>query len=65
MTEGVLTFDISRGGHYVETRRQVIIIEGMRWKSRKSRTWAIAQLYVLPIQRVLSTKTSEEIYTVV
>jgi hypothetical protein len=30
----VLTFDISRGGHYVETRRQVIRIEGMRWKSR-------------------------------
>ena len=35
MTEGVLTFDISRGGHYVEARRQVIRIEGMRWKSRK------------------------------
>ena len=65
MVEGVLTFDISRGGHYVETRRQVIRIEGMRWKSRKSRTWARAQLDILPIQRVLSTKTSEEIYTVV
>jgi hypothetical protein len=61
----VLTFDISRGGHYVEARRQVIIIEGMRWKSRKSRTWTIAQLDILPIQRVLSTKTSEEIYTAV